>query len=72
MADAEVTRGQELVAQFDEMTESIRTDLIKFFDKGQKAAARRGRKSMSDLSKFCKATRKEISEVKNDRLSASE
>jgi len=69
---ADVTRGVELVAQFDEMAEQIRSSLIKFFDKGQKVSARRCRGSLSEMGKFAKATRKEISEVKAARAAATE
>ena len=72
MAETTVTRGAELVAQFDVMAEAIRVDTIKFFDKGQKAAARRDRKTLSELGKFCKTVRKEISEVKTARADAVE
>lgn len=63
----EPLRGEELVFQFAQMAESIQKDLIKFFDKGQKAAARRVRKDLAALSKFNKAVRLEISQVKAER-----
>jgi hypothetical protein len=67
---AEVTRGVELVAEFDAMAEQIRIGIIKFFDKGQKVSARRCRGSLSEMGKFAKATRKEISELKAKRAAA--
>jgi hypothetical protein len=60
-------RGEALVYKLTELTESINKDLVKFFDKEQKAAARRCRKSLSELSQFAKELRKEISDVKSER-----
>lgn len=66
----QMTRGEELVAEFTALAEEIAKDLTKFFDKEQMKPARRVRKNLSALAKFAKNTRKEISEVKNARIAA--
>jgi hypothetical protein len=65
----ETLRGEELIFTLNQMVESINTDISKFFDKGQKVASRRCRKSLSELIRFSKLLRKEISEVKIARYS---
>ena len=64
------TRGELLVVEFNTLTEEISKDLNKFFDKEQMKPARRARKNLSLLAKFCKATRLEISELKKARIAS--
>lgn len=66
--EAVPTRGAELLASFNEMSESIQTDIVKFFDKGQKAAAKRCRVTSSAMIHFLRELRKEIQEEKKARL----
>lgn len=59
--------GQQLVNEINEQVEEINKDLVKFFDKEQKAPARRVRNSLSVLSKKFKEIRKLVQETKNER-----
>lgn len=43
----------------------LETDADAFHNKGNKAAARRSRKALQEISKICKVYRKEISESVN-------
>jgi hypothetical protein len=43
-------------------------DLMKFYEKGNKAAGTRARKSMMELKKLAHEVRQEIQDIKNDEL----
>lgn len=70
-AVAAPTRGETLVFNFTALAEEIQADITKFFDKGQKAPARRLRKNLSLMRQFAKDLRKEISETKNERAATA-
>ncbi len=44
----------------------LEEDLVKFYDKGNKAAGTRARKQLQDLKKLCQDTRNEIQQKKNE------
>ncbi len=52
---------QELVASFEK-------DFIKFYDKGNKSAGTRIRKSMNELKKKAQEVRKEVQEIKAQQV----
>ena len=64
-------RGEELAHEILSAANLIAEDLIKFFDKGQKAAARRCRKNLSAVREWSKEIRAEISKVKNERAAVA-
>ncbi len=44
----------------------LEEDLVKFYDKGNKAAGTRARKLLQDLKKVCQDTRNDIQQRKNE------
>ena len=57
--------------RFDELSgilEETKEDLQKFYEKGNKAAGTRARKSMMSLKKLAHEIRQEIQEIKNEEL----
>lgn len=52
---------EELTNQYNAYIENN----LKFLDKGNKAAGTRARKALMEITKLCKARRKEIQETKN-------
>lgn len=66
-AEKKLERGEALAIEFSSVADEISKDLVKFFDKGQKAAARRCRKNLSFIGKWGKEVRKEISKINNQR-----
>jgi len=50
---------------------SLEKDFEKFFEKGQKAASTRIRKKLTQIQKFCKDTKRLISQIKAERKAAS-
>mgnify|MGYP002761313117 FL=1 len=57
-------RYSELKGLIDDAEE----DLMKFYEKGNKAAGTRARKSMMELKKLAHEIRQEIQEIKNEEL----
>lgn len=57
-------RYNELTGIINEAEE----DLMKFYEKGNKAAGTRARKSMMELKKLAHEVRQEIQDIKNDEL----
>jgi hypothetical protein len=55
-----MSRFSELV----ELVQSFEKDFIKFYDKGNKSAGTRVRKSMNDLKRKAQEIRKEVQEIK--------
>ena len=55
-----MSRFSELV----ELVHSFEKDFIKFYDKGNKSAGTRVRKSMNELKRKAQEIRKEVQEVK--------
>ena len=57
--------------RYDELTdilEGSKEDLMKFYEKGNKAAGTRARKSMMSLKKLAHEIRQEIQDIKNNEL----
>jgi hypothetical protein len=57
--------------RYDELTgilEDAQEDLMKFYDKGNKAAGTRARKAMMELKNLAHEVRQEIQEIKNTEL----
>jgi cytochrome c556 len=55
-----MSRFSEIV----ELVQSFEKDFIKFYDKGNKSAGTRVRKSMNELKRKAQEIRKEVQEVK--------
>lgn len=58
----------ERYSQLAETLESAEEDLMKFYEKGNKAAGTRARKSLMKLKKLSHEIRQEIQEIKNNEL----
>lgn len=57
--------------RYDELTgilEGTKEDLMKFYEKGNKAAGTRARKSLMNLKKLSHEIRQEIQDIKNNEL----
>jgi predicted nucleic acid-binding Zn-ribbon protein len=57
--------------RYEELTNTVKEaeeDLMKFYEKGNKAAGTRARKSMMELKKLAHEIRQEIQEIKNEDL----
>ena len=57
--------------RYDELTgilDESKEDLMKFYEKGNKAAGTRARKAMMELKKLAHEVRQEIQEIKNNEL----
>lgn len=48
------------------LMEGLEEDLVKFYEKGNKAAGTRARKQLQDLKKLSQDVRLEIQEIKNN------
>ncbi|WP_103019063.1 histone H1 [Salinibacter altiplanensis] len=59
---------EERYSQLSETLEGAEEDLMKFYEKGNKAAGTRARKSLMKLKKLSHEVRQEIQEIKNDEL----
>lgn len=57
----------EKLNQLNEILESMKTDIEKFYEKGQNAAGTRLRKSLNDLRKKAAEIRKDIQEERAKR-----
>jgi predicted nucleic acid-binding Zn-ribbon protein len=57
--------------RYEELTSTVKDaeeDLMKFYEKGNKAAGTRARKSMMELKKLAHDIRQEIQDIKNEDL----
>jgi len=57
------------MSRMDELKElmaGLEEDLVKFYEKGNKAAGTRARKQLQDLKKLSQDIRLEIQDIKND------
>jgi len=54
--------------QLTDLVEGTEEDLMKFYEKGNKAAGTRARKSLMELKKLAHEVRQEIQEIKNNEL----
>ena len=58
----------ERYSQLTDILEGAEEDLMKFYEKGNKAAGTRARKSLMELKKLAHEMRQEIQEIKNNDL----
>jgi hypothetical protein len=59
---------EERYGQLTDLVDGTEEDLMKFYEKGNKAAGTRARKSLMELKKLAHEMRQEIQEIKNDEL----
>ena len=55
-------------SQLTEALDEAEEDLMKFYEKGNKAAGTRDRKSLMELKKLSHEIRQEIQDIKNNEL----
>ena len=55
-------------SQLTDLLEDAEEDLMKFYEKGNKAAGTRARKSLMELKKLSHEIRQEIQDIKNNEL----
>lgn len=58
----------ERYTELNDVIDEAEEDLMKFYEKGNKAAGTRARKSMMELKKLAHEIRQEIQDIKNDEL----
>jgi ABC-type Zn uptake system ZnuABC Zn-binding protein ZnuA len=54
------------ISEVKTLMEDLEEDLVKFYDKGNKAAGTRARKQLQDLKKLAQEIRLEIQDIKNN------
>jgi len=59
---------EERYSQLNDVLDDTEEDLMKFYEKGNKAAGTRARKSLMELKKLAHEIRQEIQDIKNDEL----
>ncbi|MFP4228110.1 MAG: histone H1 [Salinivenus sp.] len=59
---------EERYSQLTDIIDGAEEDLMKFYEKGNKAAGTRARKSLMELKKLAHEVRQEIQEIKNNEL----
>lgn len=59
---------EERYEQLTDIVEGAEEDLLKFYEKHNKAAGTRARKSMMELKKLAHEIRQEIQDIKNSEL----
>jgi hypothetical protein len=59
---------EERYTQLSDILDEAEEDLMKFYEKGNKAAGTRARKSMMELKKLAHEIRQEIQDIKNNEL----
>ena len=59
---------EERYSQLSDTLEGVEEDLMKFYEKGNKAAGTRARKAMMNLKNLAHEVRQEIQEIKNTEL----
>jgi hypothetical protein len=58
----------ERYGQLTDVLDDAEEDLMKFYEKGNKAAGTRARKSLMELKKLAHEIRQEIQDIKNNEL----
>lgn len=53
------------ISEIKTLMEELEEDLVKFYDKGNKAAGTRARKQLQELKKLSQEIRLEIQDIKN-------
>lgn len=59
---------EERYGQLTDIIEGAEEDLLKFYEKGNKAAGTRARKALMKLKKLSHEIRQEIQDIKNNEL----
>jgi ABC-type Zn uptake system ZnuABC Zn-binding protein ZnuA len=59
---------EERYSQLNDVLDDTEEDLMKFYEKGNKAAGTRARKSLMELKKLAHEIRQEIQDIKNNEL----
>lgn len=59
---------EERYGELTGIIEDAEEDLLKFYEKGNKAAGTRARKSLMELKKLAHEVRQEIQDIKNSEL----
>jgi hypothetical protein len=59
---------EERYSQLNDVLDDAEEDLMKFYEKGNKAAGTRARKSLMELKKLAHEIRQEIQDIKNSEL----
>ncbi|PSQ95662.1 MAG: histone H1 [Bacteroidetes bacterium SW_9_63_38] len=59
---------EERYSQLNDVLDDTEEDLMKFYEKGNKAAGTRARKSLMELKKLAHEIRQEIQDIKNEEL----
>ncbi|MES3630314.1 MAG: hypothetical protein PPP56_09135 [Longimonas sp.] len=59
---------EERYSQLTDLVADAEEDLMKFYEKENKAAGTRARKSMMELKKLAHEIRQEIQDIKNEEL----
>ncbi len=54
------------VEELQELVDSTKEEMVKFYDKGNKAAGTRARKGLQELKKLAQEIRLEIQDIKNN------
>jgi flagellar biosynthesis/type III secretory pathway protein FliH len=63
-----MSRYEERYEELTGILEDAQEDLMKFYEKGNKAAGTRARKAMMNLKNLAHEVRQEIQEIKNTEL----
>jgi flagellar biosynthesis/type III secretory pathway protein FliH len=63
-----MSRFEERYEELTGILEDAQEDLMKFYEKGNKAAGTRARKAMMNLKNLAHEVRQEIQEIKNNEL----
>jgi hypothetical protein len=63
-----MSKFEKRYSQLTETLDEAEEDLMKFYEKGNKAAGTRARKSLMELKKLSHEIRQEIQDIKNNEL----
>lgn len=63
-----MSRFEDRYEELTGIVEGAKEDLMKFYEKGNKAAGTRARKALMNLKKRAHEMRQEIQEIKNEEL----
>jgi hypothetical protein len=63
-----MSKFDERYSELKDIIDDAEEDLMKFYEKGNKAAGTRARKSMMNLKKLAHEIRQEIQDIKNEEL----
>jgi hypothetical protein len=63
-----MSKFEERYNELTDLVQGAEEDLMKFYEKGNKAAGTRARKNMMELKKLAHEIRQEIQDIKNEEL----